>query len=521
MTRLRGLLTRHWFAFAFALLTLALLLRNLADLSGSPPGLYSDEASIGYNAWAIAHHGVDEHGYRLPLYFEAFGEYKNPVYIYALVPFVWLFGVTSAVIRTPAALFGAITCVSLAWAALQLTRRRSAALMTLIAGGVVPWLTLESRLGFEVISMVACLGVFAACLSRATREGASWRWFLAAGCALAISTFGYSVGRLETGLLAAALLVCFGYPWRRWRGWWTCLIPVGLGYVTLLIWNLAYPGALLARFNVISITAGDPPLGTLILRFLGNYYQYFDPSFLLLHGDANERQATGFDGMLLLGMAPFIVIGIGVCLYHWRDGFRRWLLLALLAAPVSASLTNDGTPHSLRSVTMLPILLLLMALGADWLVGLWRQRLHLSHAYLVAAIAVLLLGEGYQYDVNLFAVYPSESGAWFDVGFQGAISYAYDNAHGHEVYLLESPYFDQPYIQAAVLLLPPPPSHVVTDVTGGAATLLAVDHMSQVNELPPLQPGVLVVAGAEVAVPVGLVQLTSNSAAVVYRMAGS
>ena len=50
---------------------------------GRRPGLYVDEASIGYNAWTIAHFGVDEHGIHFPLFFEAFGEYKNPIYVYA------------------------------------------------------------------------------------------------------------------------------------------------------------------------------------------------------------------------------------------------------------------------------------------------------------------------------------------------------------------------------------------------------------------------------------------------------
>ncbi|MBV8301108.1 MAG: hypothetical protein JOY68_04205, partial [Candidatus Dormibacteraeota bacterium] len=67
---------------AFAVTAAAIIVRNLATLDTAPPGMYIDEASIGYNAWAIAHYGVDEHGFTMPLYFQAFGEYKNPVYVY-------------------------------------------------------------------------------------------------------------------------------------------------------------------------------------------------------------------------------------------------------------------------------------------------------------------------------------------------------------------------------------------------------------------------------------------------------
>src|ERR1700693_1989807 len=80
--------------------------RHLVHLSGSPPGLYVDEASIGYNAWTIAHFGVDEHGIHIPLFFEAFGEYKNPIYIYAVAALVRFLPLTVALERLPAALFG-------------------------------------------------------------------------------------------------------------------------------------------------------------------------------------------------------------------------------------------------------------------------------------------------------------------------------------------------------------------------------------------------------------------------------
>src|SRR5207253_4877442 len=33
----------------------------LATIGSDPPGLYDDEANIGYNAWTIAHYGVDQY----------------------------------------------------------------------------------------------------------------------------------------------------------------------------------------------------------------------------------------------------------------------------------------------------------------------------------------------------------------------------------------------------------------------------------------------------------------------------
>jgi hypothetical protein len=43
-----------------------------------PPGFAIDESSICYNAYTISQTGCDEYGQSWPLFFRAFGEYKNP-----------------------------------------------------------------------------------------------------------------------------------------------------------------------------------------------------------------------------------------------------------------------------------------------------------------------------------------------------------------------------------------------------------------------------------------------------------
>jgi len=53
-----------------------------AGVPNHPPGFYIDESSIAYNAYLVSETARDEHGQRLRLYFRAFGDYKNPTYIY-------------------------------------------------------------------------------------------------------------------------------------------------------------------------------------------------------------------------------------------------------------------------------------------------------------------------------------------------------------------------------------------------------------------------------------------------------
>src|SRR5690348_15577232 len=80
-------------------LLLLLALSYFYQVPQNPPGFYIDESSIAYNAYTIATTGRDEYGESWPLYFRAFGEYKNPVYIYSLAFLFRVFGPSILVAR--------------------------------------------------------------------------------------------------------------------------------------------------------------------------------------------------------------------------------------------------------------------------------------------------------------------------------------------------------------------------------------------------------------------------------------
>src|SRR4051794_32201702 len=151
----------RWILFALIVVGLALRLWALGSV---PPGLDSDEASIGYNAYSLLQTGRDEYGVPLPLAFRAFGEYKRPAYIYATVPSVAAFGLTPFAVRFPAAVFGALSIPALYAAAFRLLRSRRAALCAAGMLAISPWHLQFSRGAREVSLMLLALLGMAACL---------------------------------------------------------------------------------------------------------------------------------------------------------------------------------------------------------------------------------------------------------------------------------------------------------------------------------------------------------------------
>ncbi len=484
-----------------ALLVVAALIvvRNLSGLDSAPLGAYVDETSIGYNAWAISTHAVDEHGAHLPLYFTAFGEYKNPVYIYTLSALLRVLPLTVATERLPAALFGLLICLFLTLIAWRRSRSLPVTLLALALLGATPWLTVESRVGFEVISMLAAVSGALLCLSIA-QEGGRLRWYVAAGCLLAVSVFAYSTGRVAVALLVVALAVAEGTGARRlFRGWLITLVPVAGAYALLWAWNLRHPGALIARFNLISITADHAPLSTVIGRFAGNYLTYFGPEFLFIEGDHRARHATQFGGMLLWITLPLIAAGLVAAWRKRGQPFMRFVFLGTLAAPVAAALTQESVPHALRASLMLPFLLVLAIEGlilVGELAPPWRR-------VAASGAAVALVVQGVLFTVDMYATWPARSALDFDAGEIDAISRASAMSNGAQ--LLLSNTLDQPYIQAAFTFRPTPPSSFTEDSAG---PLLSEMNMALVDPAaPPVRPGAIAVLSSGDPVPPGAQRL--------------
>jgi hypothetical protein len=518
---------RIWIA-AVATLAVVVIVRNVVDLSGSPPGLYVDEASIGYNAWTIAHFGVDEHGIHFPLFFEAFGEYKNPVYVYAVAALVRFLPLTVAVERFPAAIFGLAVVAFLTAAAWRMTGSRLITLGTLALTAFTPWLVIESRVGFETISMVALLSGALWCL---VARHPTPRQFGIAGVFLAFAIYGYTTARLEILLLAIPLVIAWWLA--KNNGWWRALVPIGAGYVVLGIYALANPGALTGRFSEISIWADGARLDVVIDRFLVNYVTYFSPNFLFFSGDGNPRQNTEIGGMLLWVMAPLLIAGIVVCWQRRREPLVRFLVAGIVLSPIAAALTNNGTPHALRSSGMFPFLVILAILGADGLRTALEGRIG-ARRIVVAVLGVGLAAQAAFFTVDLYGAYPNRSAADFDTGEIAAIVTAHDLAGSHEVYLSES--LDPPYIEAFFHYLPPPPRQVETDdatpglealgmevvpVEAVYASQPAVGDMLVLNPSDPLPPSGWTLVASERA-PANLLDASAPRPVLetVYRFGG-
>lgn len=336
-----------------------------------PMGTYSDEASIGLNASMIERYQTDEFGQPWPAYFEAFGEYKNPLYIYTTAGILHYVPLSDVSLRGVSLLFFGVALPFWALLARHAFRSPWTAVWTTAVFACIPWIFTLSRVAFEAISYVTLYVISLYCVVRFFAKDKSSFWgALLLGAVTGLSWYAYSTARLLVPLMLVSLVLAF-FGRARWRSWFGLALGLGALMVPAVLLLIYQPQILTGRFSTLSYLY-DPSLTTwdVVRQFLSNYAGYFAPDFQLINGDLNLRHHTGFGGMSYY--VVYIGMWLGVARYIWslwhkkikRTDLTTFFFLELLFAPVAASLTEAN--HAIRVITMVAPLVYFAGYGLEW-----------------------------------------------------------------------------------------------------------------------------------------------------------
>lgn len=385
-----------------------------------PPALNWDEASLGYNAYAIATVMRDEHGVFLPVSnFAAFGDYKPPAYIYATALAVKVFGLSEFSVRLTSALAGVLLVVVTFFLVKELGLPGKVAFLSALLVAISPWSLQMSRAAFEANLATALTGLGGLYLLRGLSKKSYSNSVLAAVFfVLAMNTFNSH--RIFVPLIVAAICLI---RWRRQQ-----VITFAVVFILLLlplVPHLQSPEGRL-RFNEVTwlndlsiVEASNKAVaqnhGAMWAKivynrrvfysqiFLEHYLDHFRPGYLFGHGDVNPRLSIQSVGEMYWWDLPFILAGIFFLLKR-HDRASALIFFWILLAPIPAALARE-TPHALRTLNMLPMPQVLVGLGAAVLLGK-KKWLALGGAVILAVFVWRYLGDYY-------LVYPRKfSGDW-------------------------------------------------------------------------------------------------------------
>lgn len=389
-----------------AILVAAAILRIVA-LTQVPPGLDWDEAAVGYNAYSILQTGKDEYGTFLPLLLRSFNDYKLPAIVYLTVPSIAVFGLTVFAIRLPSVLFGVATVGLLYVLALQLTKHRRIALLSALFLAISPWHLQFSRVAFEP-NVALFFTVLGSVLLLGAKNDVKV-WIGAAG-SLSLALYSYHSTKIVVPLLIPILLYTKIQGIQGARR----LVPLACGFLfsfllfvaPLFITSTRLP----SQSRLIQTTAINHPnviepmhkklgedfsQGTLlptvfhnrilanIQSFVHRYFSHISPQFLIGPEVLNFRLGLKDFGKLYLTDIILLVGGISAIRLvstKTRLVIAGWLAIGLLPGAFGIEY-----PHALRSLLAVPVLMILLALGANRLL-----RASGKIVVLCACVALLL-----------------------------------------------------------------------------------------------------------------------------------
>ncbi|MCL1829269.1 MAG: glycosyltransferase family 39 protein [Oscillospiraceae bacterium] len=142
------------------LLLLGFALRSIYTVS-LPFGLNQDEASAGYDAWALLNYGTDRCGNELPVLLESWGSGQNALMSYIAVPFTAVFGLCEFSVRLVNVIFGCLTLIVF-WLTARLAKGRGFGICALFILTVCPWHIMACRWALEanLLPFFLLLGIF-------------------------------------------------------------------------------------------------------------------------------------------------------------------------------------------------------------------------------------------------------------------------------------------------------------------------------------------------------------------------
>ncbi|MFH1183387.1 MAG: hypothetical protein V1690_03950 [Candidatus Moraniibacteriota bacterium] len=432
--------------YTLSALIAATFIIRLAGLTFSPPGFFCDETSIGYNAYSILMTGKDEKGIAWPVFFKAFGDFKNPVYIYLSAIPIKIFGLDVFSVRLTSALLGIGSILLFIYFLYLIKRDWAFALSGGLIMSLMPWHFQFSRIAFEAISLVffITLDMVLFTLYLKTKKPIFYLFFV---LSMVVTFFAYSIGRLVVPLSALILAII----WREEILKKRIILLISIMSVLLLGLIIVYdrhidPAGILARPHDVLIIDDNPPTYVALQRFVSNYLSHFSPSFLFQRGDLNYRHSPGVSSMLFTSFFLPLLMGLVYFIKRFKKSkFAAFLVLQFLIFPLAASITiiNEGA-QATRTIQFVPFAAIIITYGVWELIKLLKEK----YRIVLAALLVFALFEGVIFYNYYFTLYPQVAIANFEGGMPEAMQFAFSQKASYYYvsmsvckYRIEIPFF--------------------------------------------------------------------------------
>ena len=180
------------------------VLMRVVSFGSIPPGLNQDEASIGYDAWCLAHFGTDGNGVSWPVHLISWGDGDNASYAYMLLPFVAL-GLSPLTVRLPM-LIASLVSLFLVWFVIKRLVDEKAAWASAAVVALSPWHIMLSRWALDSNALPFLFLCGLALLTTSLEATRKIVWLLLACVMFGISVYSYGAAYLAVPVFVLSTL---------------------------------------------------------------------------------------------------------------------------------------------------------------------------------------------------------------------------------------------------------------------------------------------------------------------------
>jgi hypothetical protein len=356
--------------FIILIFFIALIIR-FSKLSEIPHGFFCDEAALGFNAYKILTTGKDENGITLPFYILSFGDYRNPVSIYAMIPAITILGLNEFSVRATPAFLGSITVIFLFLFLKEVFWKSPPIIQTITSLGsalflaISPWHIQFSRVGFEVTFQPFFLILSLFLLFRFLRINESQKKKNTRACAkrslilsavlLAITFYTYLPIQLVLIPFIGIILLIYkkNFFFKIIRNWTFLFLLIFFASFIPLVFGIV-KGQALTHFVSVSPLANHANIKNFAKPMIKTYFSHFSFDFLFGKGDIDmpghfiTRHSVRGIGELYLFQLPLLLVGLFSLIFRHRRIFF-FILIWLGLYPIGSTVVGEG-PFAHRSI---------------------------------------------------------------------------------------------------------------------------------------------------------------------------
>lgn len=433
----------NWKIILVFVIFLSALLR-IHKIDTIPYGSTQDEVVQIYNAYSIWETGKDIEGRSFPLSFNAHSS-MSPVGIYLTAPFVGLFELNLFWGRLPSVLVGVGSVFIIFLLGETLFKKKEIGILAALVFSISPWAIHMSRGNWDVnfAMFFYLLGILIF-----IKNIKSWK-FMYSLVPFLLAFYSYHATKVFFVLAIPAMLFLY---YDRLKGRKKLLIIFVLLFLSIFISFIVVSKLESVTRQEVSIfnsteasrvvdSEREKNTAPWILRSVlsnkplyylreirENYLEAFSMQFLFLYGETNARADISgifYRGQFYIIELPLLIIGLYYLVTKGEKKARLLVILLLLISPFSSTFTIDKN-FANRNIMMLPLLILIISLGAYYLLKKTLYFKNINRLISITSIIIIYSFMVFSYAYQYFFRWPVYGAEAWNTSSRELVEMIYD-----------------------------------------------------------------------------------------------